>query len=144
MTDQQSGSTNMHQHKTICQTVTPCTSSGRTIPRCQTQPATWAGIKVEQQATGAHAVTSPRPGPYRQHPNPSDTETGPTTQLRDTDRTEGGSGRAPSKHGGAAHALSRHERDAETQPCAHARPGQTSTEDPIHAATDPVQADGDT
>ena len=42
-------------------------------------------------------------------------------------RTEGGSGRAPSKHGRAAHARRGHEQDAETRPRTLARPGKSST-----------------
>ncbi len=42
-------------------------------------------------------------------------------------RTEGGSGRAPSKHGRAAHARKGHEQDAETRPRTLARPGRSST-----------------
>ena len=39
-------------------------------------------------------------------------------------RTEGGSGRAPSKHGRAAHARRGHEQDAETRPRTLARPSK--------------------
>ena len=48
------------------------------------------------------------PNPYRQDPNNRRPRTGISRQLGD--RTEGGSGRAPSEHGGAALTLTGHER----------------------------------
>ena len=111
------------------QSVTPRTGSGSAIPGCNTA----SNLGWRQNKPHGRKQSHNRSPAARMHtdstlapPNSQQHRDWTSHAARGRDRTEGGSGRAPSKHGGAAHALIGHERDAETRPCTRARPGKSS------------------
>ena len=98
------------------------------------QPAAWADSDSKQATwtTTAPQTKSQSPAAEIRQISPSSQQsqrrrTGTATQHGTRIRTEGGSGRAPSKHGRAAHTRRGHEHDAETRPRTLGRPGEAST-----------------
>ena len=90
------------------QSVTPRTGSGSAIPGCNTASNLgWRQNKPHGRkqshnrspAARMHTDSTLAPPASQQHRDWT------SHAARGRDRTEGGSGRAPSKHGGAAHAL---------------------------------------